>query len=903
MPHRRFNLPNVFHNGTNTRQFVDHEVLGDPSTVSMFDEHSMIDKLLQEMKIVPNFTDLKASFGVWDTTLKFMLHSSGLDKHLRMNNNIKVVRLLNQKCVQELRSKLHPNHWQLSVKNLTAEQTNDFYTVLESVRKTYKDVMVKVDSYLLHPIPRLPTQSFHSSFRNNLYVFRQLVPSWYKMLECWFIIGQLVSSSHLLHFPNIAKQIDDKIKQFRPILETPEEYENWFLAQIPNIDSPPSPATISDENQATTEEYLQEKDISLDVQNLVRSIDQDLENLEMDIELKQKLNELKSKLDDSDSEIDRENDNFLMMNNEYTSGDTKNDSIILDYGTQASGSTEDIEFQDDTKSFDDANDYSDRIRSFEELEDERRIARDEELKAMKAHHVFTITDRPPPTKHVIRSKWIYTKVEHMTPEGNKEIVLKARVAAHGKEQLYRVDHTKTTFTKPERLEVMAFLLAGAQEDWVFNQIIIKNAYFHSQIDFEIYIEQPQYDKNKVWKLNKGILGLKQTQRLGWKAIKAAIQESDYNAIAGHKGIYKRSSSNGATYMLVSDDHIVIGSRNQKHVLKAKEKLMETFEFFDSSFNICFGTNIVRSARKMCVNSRIHSVRLVESFKGMLPRCVDAYEKINIRTTHKTGYPREFENSNDNPSSEIVCVEELTMHNPGEYICTMDDVKLALAVVQYKNKRQLAGILSRKLIPKYQSGLTMLLNIAKISRPDLLPLATFLSQFTKPRNHHWNMLLKAVTYVENTIDAQLTFNSKYTQNNHSHGSRHNKNVTFDCYVDAYAPNYYATVWAVDGCPFSWTVGAIQGNDSDRDRAILTGCSQALRDNKSLKYLLGSLDLLDSSQQMTLHYSGETNVTLLLSCIQSINVGSKIKKQYKDVIIRKEDNIAGLDVVRRCLGISA
>ena len=94
---------------------------------------------------------------------------------------------------------------------------------------------------------------------------------------------------------------------------------------------------------------------------------------------------------------------------------------------------------------------------------------------------------------------------------------KARLVAKGYTQIEGIDFQET-FSPVARYEAIRFLLAhAALEDWEIEAMDIKMAFLDSELDEEIYMEQPEGfvkrgEENKVCRLKKAIYGLKQASR-------------------------------------------------------------------------------------------------------------------------------------------------------------------------------------------------------------------------------------------------------------------------------------------------------------------------------------------------------------------------------------------------------
>ncbi|KAJ3570236.1 hypothetical protein NP233_g4537 [Leucocoprinus birnbaumii] len=123
-----------------------------------------------------------------------------------------------------------------------------------------------------------------------------------------------------------------------------------------------------------------------------------------------------------------------------------------------------------------------------------------EINVMKARRVYELVDRPE-GKNMIGLKWVYTPKF----DGNGGILgQKSRIVAMGYSQIQGVDF-KETYTATMHLESFHVVLAiVASLGLVIWQLDFVAAYLNSDIDFEVYMEQPQGFSegggDKVWKL-------------------------------------------------------------------------------------------------------------------------------------------------------------------------------------------------------------------------------------------------------------------------------------------------------------------------------------------------------------------------------------------------------------------
>jgi hypothetical protein len=138
-------------------------------------------------------------------------------------------------------------------------------------------------------------------------------------------------------------------------------------------------------------------------------------------------------------------------------------------------------------------------------------AMDKELLNLRTRKTFVLCERPKYRK-VIGCKWVY-----MCKEDDKGYVsrYKAQLVAQGFTQVPGVDYT-ATYAPVVRMATTRLLLHIANTlDWEADQIDITGAYLHSDLEEDLYMEQPpgySDDKTQVCKLQKTIYGLKQSGR-------------------------------------------------------------------------------------------------------------------------------------------------------------------------------------------------------------------------------------------------------------------------------------------------------------------------------------------------------------------------------------------------------
>ena len=141
----------------------------------------------------------------------------------------------------------------------------------------------------------------------------------------------------------------------------------------------------------------------------------------------------------------------------------------------------------------------------------------QELNAFAENEIWSLVERPK-DKHVINGKWVFKVKQN---EEGEIVKYKARYVAKGYAQVEGVDSNET-FAPTCRPETFRTVLAIAASRKVsIEQMDVKSAYLHSEVQEEIYLEQPEgFEKgnNLVCKLRKSIYGLRQAARSWYKKL-------------------------------------------------------------------------------------------------------------------------------------------------------------------------------------------------------------------------------------------------------------------------------------------------------------------------------------------------------------------------------------------------
>jgi hypothetical protein len=114
---------------------------------------------------------------------------------------------------------------------------------------------------------------------------------------------------------------------------------------------------------------------------------------------------------------------------------------------------------------------------------------------------------------------MFVKKEAASEKGGEKF--KARLVAKGYSQQKWIDYEEIFFPMVRHTSIIALLALVAHYDMVLEQMDVKTAFLHADLEEQIYMEQPEGfsqpgQEHLVCKLKKSLYGLKQSPRQWYK---------------------------------------------------------------------------------------------------------------------------------------------------------------------------------------------------------------------------------------------------------------------------------------------------------------------------------------------------------------------------------------------------
>ena len=149
----------------------------------------------------------------------------------------------------------------------------------------------------------------------------------------------------------------------------------------------------------------------------------------------------------------------------------------------------------------------------------------EEMHAMNENGTWNLVHLPT-EKKVIGCCWVFAI--KVNPDGSVAR-LKAQLVAKGYAQTYGVDYSDTFSPVAKMTSVRLLISLAATYNWDLHQLDIKSPFLHSNLQKEVYMEQPsglvaQGEIGKVCRLRKSLYGLKQSTRARFGKFSQAVEK-------------------------------------------------------------------------------------------------------------------------------------------------------------------------------------------------------------------------------------------------------------------------------------------------------------------------------------------------------------------------------------------
>jgi hypothetical protein len=330
----------------------------------------------------------------------------------------------------------------------------------------------------------------------------------------------------------------------------------------------------------------------------------------------------------------------------------------------------------------------------------------EEWLSLVSNNTWTLVEREPWMK-VIPCKWIFTvKTLH---DGSLDR-FKARLVAGGHRQVEGVDYNETYAPVSKHATLRTLFAVAANRGWSVQQLDIKTAFLHGDVDSEVYMMQPVGfidGVNNVVVMNKSIYGLKQAPKIWYETLNAALTAINFEAVAADQSFWIKTDGPHKVYLTSVVDDMLVTSENEAYSKQIVDQILSKFP------------------GKPCGEAR--------QYNGMKVTWLRPKNSVIL------SQPKHVQTLVDKFSSVADLVQEKVLPvEPGVRLCKAGIVgqtespPLDVSVYKY---RELIGGLSY---------------ISCSTRPDISFIVNQLARYSNdPRQAHWDLAINVLKYLKHT----------------------------------------------------------------------------------------------------------------------------------------------------------
>ena len=225
-------------------------------------------------------------------------------------------------------------------------------------------------------------------------------------------------------------------------------------------------------------------------------------------------------------------------------------------------------------------------------------AMQEEMKSLHENQTYDIV-KLPKGKKVLKNKWIF-KVKN----DGKNLRYKARLVVKGFGQRKGVDFDEIFSPVVKMSSIRVVLGMAASLNLEVEQLDVKTAFLHGDLEEEIYMEQPEGFETKekehyVCKLKKSLYGLKQAPRQWYYKFDSFMANHGYSKTTSDHCVFVKKFKDGnfIILLLYVDDMLVVGQDSSK-IKELKLELSKSFAMKDlGPTKQILGMKIVRDREK------------------------------------------------------------------------------------------------------------------------------------------------------------------------------------------------------------------------------------------------------------------------------------------------------------------
>ncbi|KAH9781363.1 Integrase catalytic domain-containing protein [Citrus sinensis] len=309
-------------------------------------------------------------------------------------------------------------------------------------------------------------------------------------------------------------------------------------------------------------------------------------------------------------------------------------------------------------------------------------AMNEEIISLKKNRTWILVKKPQ-NKRLVGCKWIY-KIKEGTVDGEPPRY-KARLVAKGFTQKHGVDFNEVFSPVVKYSSIRILLAIAAYNDLELDQMDVKTAFLHVNLEEEILMDQPEGfieegTEDMVCLLKRSLYGLKQSPRQWYLRFDEFMISHGYCRSQYDSCVYfKILSSEDRIYLLLYVDDMLIACKRREEIERLKMELNTAFEMKDlGTATRILGMQIVRNRSKgtLFLTQAMYAKRVLSRFEmsGAKPVTVPMSAHFRLSKLQEPEEDHDLVHMKSVPYSSAVGSIMYSM------VCTRPDVAHSVGVV-------------------------------------------------------------------------------------------------------------------------------------------------------------------------------------------------------------------------------
>ncbi|KAG7594051.1 Integrase catalytic core [Arabidopsis thaliana x Arabidopsis arenosa] len=241
------------------------------------------------------------------------------------------------------------------------------------------------------------------------------------------------------------------------------------------------------------------------------------------------------------------------------------------------------------------------------------LACEEEINSIEKFKVWDLVDLPLGVKP-IGLKWVFKLKRNLDGSINK---YKARLVAKGYVQQYGVDFEEV-FALVARIETIRLLIKlAASHGWEIHHLDVKTAFLHGELKENVYVYQPEgfereESRNRVYKLNKALYGLRQAPRAWNNKLNHILLELQFVKCSKEPTVYRREVKEHVLIIAVYVDDIFVTGTSLDIINEFKTEMSLRFDMSDlGKLSYYLGIEVIQHVEGITLNQTRYALKILE----------------------------------------------------------------------------------------------------------------------------------------------------------------------------------------------------------------------------------------------------------------------------------------------------